>query len=95
MECPQCFYAKSEITDSRRSQNRIRRRRKCLNCGNVWTTYEQTEEELRAVSQTNVIEAREAAKAIQAATETIIRQLVILGSVCPKQSGLEKEGAEL
>ena len=39
MRCPECGE-ETEVVDSRKSHNTIRRRRECLNCGLRFTTYE-------------------------------------------------------
>jgi len=46
MNCPACGYAESKVIDSRisESQDAIRRRRECLQCGSRFTTYERIEE---------------------------------------------------
>ncbi len=46
MNCPACGYAESKVIDSRTSdsQEAIRRRRECLQCGVRFTTYERIEE---------------------------------------------------
>jgi transcriptional repressor NrdR len=45
MQCPECNYRETRVTDSR-DQNEsmtIRRRRECLKCGARFTTYERIE----------------------------------------------------
>jgi transcriptional repressor NrdR len=46
MRCPDCGYEESKVVDSRtaESQDAIRRRRECLECGTRFTTYERIEE---------------------------------------------------
>lgn len=45
MRCPVCEHDHDKVVDSRTAQggNIIRRRRKCLNCGHKFTTYEAIE----------------------------------------------------
>lgn len=43
MKCPYCGHEESKVNDSRPSEDRIRRRRECLNCGKRFTTYEMVE----------------------------------------------------
>lgn len=38
-QCPVCAYG-SKVTDSRRHESVVRRRRECAKCGERWTTYE-------------------------------------------------------
>ena len=40
MKCPNCGYDDSKVIDSRPTENRIRRRRECLECHKRFTTYE-------------------------------------------------------
>ena len=41
MKCPYCESSQSKVTDSRDTDNGIRRRRECLSCGRRFTTHEQ------------------------------------------------------
>jgi transcriptional regulator NrdR family protein len=43
IKCPACDSWNSKVYDSRGSNNSIRRRRGCLDCGNRFTTYETPE----------------------------------------------------
>lgn len=45
MKCPYCSYEESKVIDSRPTDDneRIRRRRECLKCGERFTTYEAIE----------------------------------------------------
>ena len=43
MKCPYCGYEDSKVNDSRPIEDRIRRRRECLQCGRRFTTYEMVE----------------------------------------------------
>lgn len=49
MRCPMCNAYGLAIAASRPYEGTIRRRRKCLNCGYRFTTYEISEEEYRKV----------------------------------------------
>lgn len=44
MKCPYCGHEESKVIDSRSIEDRIRRRRECLNCAKRFTTYEMIEE---------------------------------------------------
>ncbi len=46
MRCPFCAHSETKVVDSRdsESQDAIRRRRECLDCGKRFTTYERREE---------------------------------------------------
>ena len=43
MKCPFCGYQDSKVIDSRAVDERIRRRRECLQCARRFTTYESVE----------------------------------------------------
>lgn len=43
MNCPYCGYPDSKVIDSRPSEERIRRRRECLQCAKRFTSYEVIE----------------------------------------------------
>ncbi|HKM32716.1 MAG TPA: transcriptional regulator NrdR [Oscillospiraceae bacterium] len=43
MNCPFCGYHDSKVIDSRPSEEKIRRRRECLDCGKRFTSYEVVE----------------------------------------------------
>ncbi len=43
MKCPYCNYPDSKVIDSRPSDEAIRRRRECVQCGGRFTTYERIE----------------------------------------------------
>ena len=43
MRCPFCNHEESKVTDSRNTEQMIRRRRECLSCGRRFTTFETVE----------------------------------------------------
>lgn len=43
MRCPYCGYVDTKVTDSRESDDGIRRRRECLDCKRRFTTYERVQ----------------------------------------------------
>jgi len=43
MKCPFCGYEETKVIDSRPTDEKIRRRRECLNCEKRFTTYEVVE----------------------------------------------------
>ncbi len=43
MHCPYCGYVDTKVTDSRESEDGIRRRRECLDCKRRFTTYERVQ----------------------------------------------------
>ncbi len=44
MKCPECGCEESKVIDSRPTENKVRRRRECIQCGARFTTYEIIEE---------------------------------------------------
>ena len=43
MNCSECNSDNDAVMDSRKIIGRVWRRRKCLDCGNKWTTWEERE----------------------------------------------------
>ncbi len=43
MKCPECGFEDSKVIDSRPAEDKIRRRRECLECKCRFTTYEMVE----------------------------------------------------
>ena len=48
--CPNCGDA-SDVIDSQPSGNTKRRRRQCRGCGEKWTTYEMTKDQVRLLHE--------------------------------------------
>ena len=51
MRCPFCGFADTKVTDSRESDDGIRRRRECLGCERRFTTYERVQAVLSVVKK--------------------------------------------
>jgi transcriptional repressor NrdR len=54
LKCPYCSHAETKVVDSREADDlsSVRRRRECLSCGKMFTTYERTElVELRVIKK--------------------------------------------
>lgn len=45
MKCPRCFSAESEVRDSRKYDDYIKRRRVCSECSHRFSTYETVAED--------------------------------------------------
>ena len=57
MKCPECGCDESKVIDSRPTENKVRRRRECINCAFRFTTYEIIEEiPLMVIKKDNSIE---------------------------------------
>lgn len=59
MRCPFCDHADTQVIETRESDDgeSTRRRRRCLNCGKRFTTYERVELSLPAVVKKNGLRA--------------------------------------
>ncbi|MCR4887940.1 MAG: transcriptional regulator NrdR [Ruminococcus sp.] len=51
MRCPYCGFPDSKVIDSRPKDEKIKRRRECINCGSRFTTYEIMEKPLLMVEK--------------------------------------------
>jgi transcriptional repressor NrdR len=49
MECPHCGYAQHKVIDTRDAGDAIRRRRRCEQCGQRFTTYENVAADLLVI----------------------------------------------
>jgi len=73
MKCPKCGYNDSKVIDSRPADNKVRRRRECLECSERFTTYEMIEDiPIMVVKKDHSIEPFDAQKL----TERILRATV-------------------
>ena len=51
MKCPYCSFPDSKVIDSRPKDDKIKRRRECINCGARFTTFEEVEKPLLMVEK--------------------------------------------
>lgn len=51
MRCPGCGFIESKVIDSRPKDDKIKRRRECMNCGTRFSTYETIEKPLLMVEK--------------------------------------------
>ena len=51
MKCPYCSFPDSKVIDSRPKDEKIKRRRECINCGARFTTFEEVEKPLLMVEK--------------------------------------------
>lgn len=51
MKCPYCNFPDSKVIDSRPKDNKIKRRRECINCGARFTTFEEIEKPMLMVEK--------------------------------------------
>ena len=67
MKCPECGCEESKVIDSRPTENKVRRRRECIQCGFRFTTYEIIEDiPLMVIKKDNSIEPFDRQKLLNA-----------------------------
>lgn len=82
MKCPECGYDDSKVIDSRPTEDKIRRRRECLQCKCRFTTYEVIENiPLMVVKKDNSIEPFDRQKLIDRVLRATIKRPVQLATV--------------
>lgn len=82
MKCPECGFDDSKVIDSRPTEDKIRRRRECLQCKCRFTTYEVIESiPLMVVKKDNSIEPFDRQKLIDRVLRATIKRPVQLETV--------------
>lgn len=51
MKCPHCRHAKAKVTETRKTEYEVWRRKRCDGCGESFVSYERTDKELRMPSE--------------------------------------------
>lgn len=94
MRCPKCGHSESKVIDSRssESQDTIRRRRECLECGERFTTYERREETpLLVVKKGGLREPFDRAKLLRGLITASVRRNIPLETLDNLISDIETE----
>lgn len=94
MRCPKCGHSESKVIDSRssESQDTIRRRRECLECGERFTTYERREETpLLVVKKGGLREPFDRAKLLRGLITASVRRNIPLETLDDLISDIETE----
>ncbi|MGN1423822.1 MAG: transcriptional regulator NrdR [Oscillospiraceae bacterium] len=79
MRCPECGCEESKVIDSRPTENRVRRRRECINCGFRFTTYEIIEEvPLMVIKKDHSIEPFDREKLVERLRRAAVKRPVSL-----------------
>ncbi len=79
MKCPECGCEESKVIDSRPTENKVRRRRECINCGFRFTTYEIIEEvPLMVIKKDHSIEPFDREKLVERLRRATIKRPVSL-----------------
>ena len=79
MRCPECGCEESKVIDSRPTENKVRRRRECINCGFRFTTYEIIEEvPLMVIKKAHSIEPFDREKLVDRLRRAAVKRPVSL-----------------
>ncbi len=82
MKCPECNCEDSKVIDSRPTENKVRRRRECIQCGYRFTTYEIVEEmPLMVIKKDNSIEPFDREKLVDRLCRAAVKRPVTLGVI--------------
>lgn len=93
MRCPECACEESKVIDSRPTENKVRRRRECTNCGFRFTTYEIIEEiPLMVIKKDHSIEPFDREKLVERVLRATVKRPVNLETI---ENMVEEIAAEL
>lgn len=82
MKCPECGCEESKVIDSRPTENKVRRRRECINCGTRFTTYEIIEEvPLMVIKKDHTIEPFDREKLVDRLCRATVKRPVTLEAI--------------
>ncbi len=82
MKCPECGFEESKVIDSRPTENKVRRRRECIQCGARFTTYEIIEEiPLMVIKKDHTIEPFDREKLVERLCRATIKRPVSLQTI--------------
>lgn len=82
MKCPECGFEESKVIDSRPTENKVRRRRECIQCGARFTTYEIIEEvPLMVLKKDHTIEPFDREKLVERLCRATIKRPVSLETI--------------
>ncbi len=82
MKCPECSCEESKVIDSRPTENKVRRRRECIQCGYRFTTYEIVEEvPLMVLKKDNSIEPFDREKLVERLCRATVKRPVSLETI--------------
>ncbi len=93
MKCPECGCEESKVIDSRPTENKVRRRRECIQCGARFTTYEIIEEvPLMVIKKDHTIEPFDREKLVDKLRRAAVKRPVSLETI---ENIVEEIAAEL
>ena len=82
MKCPECGCEESKVIDSRPTENKVRRRRECIQCGTRFTTYEIIEEvPLMVIKKDHTIEPFDREKLVDKLCRATVKRPVSLETI--------------
>lgn len=82
MKCPECGCEESKVIDSRPTDNKVRRRRECINCATRFTTYEIIEEvPLMVLKKDHTIEPFDREKLVDRICRATVKRPVTLEAI--------------
>lgn len=82
MKCPECGCEESKVIDSRPTENKVRRRRECIQCGARFTTYEIIEEvPLMVIKKDHTIEPFDREKLVDKLCRATVKRPVSLETI--------------
>ncbi len=82
MKCPECGCEESKVIDSRPTENKVRRRRECIQCGARFTTYEIIEEvPLMVIKKDHTIEPFDREKLVDRLCRATVKRPVSLETI--------------
>lgn len=82
MKCPECGCEESKVIDSRPTDNKVRRRRECINCATRFTTYEIIEEvPLMVIKKDHTIEPFDREKLVERICRATVKRPVTLEAI--------------
>ena len=91
MKCPECGCEESKVIDSRPTENKVRRRRECIQCGFRFTTYEIIEDiPLMVIKKDNSIEPFDRQKLLNAMVRACAKRPVSYESLERAVSSIEQ-----
>lgn len=92
MKCPECSCEESKVIDSRPTENKVRRRRECIQCGYRFTTYEIIEEvPLMVIKKDNSIEPFDREKLVERLCRATVKRPVSLETIENMVEGVAAE----
>ncbi|AEB07078.1 ATP-cone domain protein [Coriobacterium glomerans PW2] len=93
MRCPKCGSEETHVVDSRMHEttNAIKRRRKCLDCGYRFTTYERCEDPIEVIKSNGLRQPFDRNKLLVGLTRATVKRSISLESLNSLIDDIERE----